>query len=124
MGSVLEDYNKEVVKRAAYSFFSRRSNSALPWGILTGIRPAKIAYRLLTETNSRQESYEILMDDYLVYPEKAELVLDVAVNEHHVMNGLDLAAGYSVYVYLPLWEHLPDGEPRVFEDPDNPGQYR
>jgi hypothetical protein len=26
--------------------------------------------------------------------------------------------------YLPLWEHLPDGEPRVFEDPDNPGQYR
>ena len=26
--------------------------------------------------------------------------------------------------YLPLWEHLPDGEPRVFEDPDNPGQFR
>lgn len=26
--------------------------------------------------------------------------------------------------YLPLWERVPDGEPRVFEDPDNPGQYR
>ena len=26
--------------------------------------------------------------------------------------------------YLPLWEHLPDGEPKVFEDPDNPGRYR
>lgn len=26
--------------------------------------------------------------------------------------------------YLPLWEHLPDGEPRVFEDPDNPGRKR
>ncbi|MBR1569581.1 MAG: hypothetical protein IJ651_02455 [Bacteroidales bacterium] len=26
--------------------------------------------------------------------------------------------------YLPLWEHMPDGEPRVFEDPDNPGKYR
>jgi arabinoxylan arabinofuranohydrolase len=26
--------------------------------------------------------------------------------------------------YLPLWEHEPDGEPRVFEDPDNPGKYR
>lgn len=26
--------------------------------------------------------------------------------------------------YLPLWEHLPDGEPRVFEDPDQPGKYR
>lgn len=26
--------------------------------------------------------------------------------------------------YLPLWEHVPDGEPKVFEDPDNPGKYR
>ena len=26
--------------------------------------------------------------------------------------------------YLPLWEHIPDGEPYVFEDPDQPGKYR
>ncbi|MCF0195375.1 MAG: family 43 glycosylhydrolase [Bacteroidaceae bacterium] len=26
--------------------------------------------------------------------------------------------------YLPLWEHIPDGEPYVFEDPDRPGRYR
>lgn len=26
--------------------------------------------------------------------------------------------------YLPLWEHVPDGEPRMFEDPDKPGNYR
>lgn len=26
--------------------------------------------------------------------------------------------------FLPLWEHIPDGEPYVFEDPDNPGQQR
>ncbi len=26
--------------------------------------------------------------------------------------------------YLPLWEHLPDGEPHVFEDPDHPGKFR
>ena len=23
--------------------------------------------------------------------------------------------------YMPLWEHIPDGEPYVFEDPDQPG---
>lgn len=36
------------------------------------------------------------------------------------------AATYPVTAnpYLPLWEHMPDGEPRVFEDPDNPGKYR
>jgi hypothetical protein len=26
--------------------------------------------------------------------------------------------------YLPMWEHIPDGEPYVFEDPDNPGRQR
>lgn len=33
-------------------------------------------------------------------------------------------ASYAYNPYLPLWEHIPDGEPYVFEDPDNPGQYR
>ena len=31
---------------------------------------------------------------------------------------------YGGNPYIPLWEHLPDGEPRVFEDPDQPGKYR
>ena len=26
--------------------------------------------------------------------------------------------------YLPLWEHIPDGEPYVFDDHDNPGKQR
>lgn len=42
--------------------------------------------------------------------------------------GVDAAGRYvhraAGNPYLPLWEHLPDGEPRVFEDPDNPGEYR
>ncbi|NPD91365.1 hypothetical protein [Xylanibacter muris] len=37
---------------------------------------------------------------------------------------LTFVTGKSQNPYLPLWEHLPDGEPRVFEDPDNPGKYR
>lgn len=31
---------------------------------------------------------------------------------------------YAANPYMPLWEHVPDGEPRVFEDPDFPGKYR
>ena len=26
--------------------------------------------------------------------------------------------------YLPMWEYIPDGEPYVFADPDNPGKKR
>ena len=44
-----------------------------------------------------------------------------------IMNALVCLACASANAqnpHLPLWEHLPDGEPRVFEDPDNPGKYR
>ena len=44
-----------------------------------------------------------------------------------LLSCLTLLAAVAVWgqnPYLPLWEHIPDGEPRVFEDPDNPGKYR
>ena len=37
---------------------------------------------------------------------------------------LGVTASNAQNPYLPLWEHVPDGEPRVFEDPDNPGKLR
>jgi hypothetical protein len=37
---------------------------------------------------------------------------------------LAVTAANAQNPYLPLWEHVPDGEPRVFEDPDNPGKFR
>ena len=33
-------------------------------------------------------------------------------------------AANAVNPYLPLWEHIPDGEPYLFDDPDNPGKKR
>ena len=40
------------------------------------------------------------------------------------MFNFQLSTIWAQNPYLPLWEHLPDGEPRVFEDPDNPGKLR
>lgn len=44
----------------------------------------------------------------------------------HASGGATAGMTFKTYgnPYLPLWEHVPDGEPRVFEDPDNPGKYR
>lgn len=33
-------------------------------------------------------------------------------------------AGSAANPYLPLWEYIPDGEPHIFDDPDNPGKQR
>ncbi|MBO4843045.1 MAG: hypothetical protein J5490_00480 [Bacteroidales bacterium] len=41
-----------------------------------------------------------------------------------LMASLSFVLANAQNPYLPLWEHIPDGEPRVFEDPDNPGHYR
>ncbi|MBQ0142309.1 MAG: hypothetical protein KBT06_05850, partial [Prevotellaceae bacterium] len=41
-----------------------------------------------------------------------------------VFSCLAVTATVAQNPYLPLWEHVPDGEPRVFEDPDNLGKLR
>ena len=40
-----------------------------------------------------------------------------------VVDGLSSVA-HAQNPYMPLWEFIPDGEPYVFEDPDQPGKYR
>ena len=50
----------------------------------------------------------------------AILALSCAKNVENVKSELTTVGN----PYLPLWEHIPDGEPYVFEDPDNPGKHR
>lgn len=49
-------------------------------------------------------------------------LLGIALTTLPLLTASDMCMAQNPY--LPLWEHLPDGEPRVFEDPDNPGKYR
>ena len=37
---------------------------------------------------------------------------------------LAASAASAMNPYLPLWEHIPDGEPYIFDDPDRPGEKR
>lgn len=41
-----------------------------------------------------------------------------------IMSSFPISTIMVANPYLPMWEHIPDGEPYVFEDPDNPGKYR
>lgn len=41
-----------------------------------------------------------------------------------VMSAIPVINASAANPFLPLWEKMPDSEPRVFEDPDNPGKYR
>ena len=55
-------------------------NADLPWGILTGVRPAKIVHRLLDHGEAPDSIQRYLQSHYGVSAGKASLLTEVAVN--------------------------------------------
>ena len=60
---------------------SKLFNYMPPWGILPGIRPAKIAEQLYREFGTKNAVKKVLKNDYLVSPKKAQLLTNVATRE-------------------------------------------
>ena len=53
-------------------------NKPLPWGTLMGIRPSKVAEKLLISGESAENVQEILKQKYFVLPDRAALCLETA----------------------------------------------
>ncbi len=71
------------------------------WGILVGIRPAKLALELLEAGKSPLSVRRILRRDYLVNPKKATLCIDVAQNEREILSGVGDDT-CSLYISIPF----------------------
>lgn len=81
-----------------FGVLSKVQDSPLsPWGVLTGIRPGKIAAKLLQE-HSHKETIEELQRRWLLSADKASLLTEC------VLNGQPLLAerGLSVYISVPF----------------------
>ncbi len=72
-----------------------------PWGILTGVRPAKVATELLEDGKAPEEAAEIISRDYFVTPVKARLAADVAKAESKLIND-GIRRECSVYIGIPF----------------------
>ena len=55
------------------------------WGILTGVRPAKLAITGLMDGKSKKEVRDFLTSEYLVSPKKASLVTEIASIENDLL---------------------------------------
>ena len=55
------------------------------WGILTGVRPAKLALRGLSSGETKTEVKSHMTKEYLVSPKKAALVTDIAATEKKII---------------------------------------
>lgn len=72
-----------------------------PWGILTGVRPAKVANRIIAEGNGILKTRRILRDEYFLNPKKAALVTSVAQAEMRLTKKLETNI-CSLYISIPF----------------------
>ncbi len=72
-----------------------------PWGILTGIRPAKVAMSLLYAGKGKVRAKKILRDEYFVNPQKAALAVSVASNEIKLLKKMQKKT-CSLYISIPF----------------------
>ncbi len=87
-----------LVKRSAYFALRPLSGMPAPWGILTGVRPAKLVRILLEEGNSEEDVRRILRETYLADEDKIDLAMSVAREEgKHPQNREDVC----VYIGIP-----------------------
>ena len=71
-----------------------------PWGIFTGIRPAKIAADSM-RSNSAEETRRILCDEYMFLPQKADICIKTAKNEMRLTDSL-VERSCSLYISVPF----------------------
>lgn len=56
---------KEIIKKAVFRFIQGITSKELPWGTLVGIRPSKIALKLLNEGKNHEYIINYFKDHYL-----------------------------------------------------------
>ncbi len=71
------------------------------WGMLTGVRPSKVATELLSQGISKTRVKKILNSEYFVIPKKAALATDVALCEQKII-GVPGKKDCSVYISIPF----------------------
>lgn len=71
------------------------------WGMLTGVRPSKVAREILERGVSKTRTKRILTGDYQATPKKAQLAIDVALREQQLI-GVPDPRDCSLYVSIPF----------------------
>ena len=87
------------VKLSIYELFKEEYKP--PWGILTGIRPAKIMSGMLSRGVNDEQAISHMCQEFLTFKEKAELCLEVAKAEREILDKSP-DNSYSLYIGIPF----------------------
>lgn len=92
--------DKDKLKRDIYQFLQKETGKSPKWGILTGIRPVKLAGEM-TDAEGREETLRKLKEDYLLHPEKSKLITDILDYQRRLL-GKPEKRSLSMYVGIPF----------------------
>lgn len=106
LSSVKSDQNvkeyKNHLKRELYKLLNELTNIQLPWGILTGVRPTKLALEPLLRGEDEENIKEHLRNEYLCSENKVDLSIDIAKRELELLQKIDYKNSYSIYIGIPF----------------------
>lgn len=91
---------RDQVKEAVFKYLKDRTGKELPWGILIGIRPTKIALDMMEQGLKEEEIISVFKEKSFVREDKAKLCIDVAKVEREMVNKDPKTV--SIYVGMPF----------------------
>ncbi len=94
-------YITNAIKKSVFYAAKKLSDMPTPWGISTGIRPAKGARLLFDKGVSEDNVKSHLKNEYLMEDSKASLAIEVAKKEAGILKSMDKNS-VSIYVGIPF----------------------
>ena len=93
---------KKIVTKMVYQFLSEKTGQEMAWGMLTGVRPTKLAMHQMENGMNEAQAKAFLQEVYCVSEKKAGLAVDIACREKALLSKLDYLNGFSLYVGIPF----------------------
>ena len=92
---------RRILQQSYYLAAVQLLPEAPPWGALSGVRPTKLATKVLLEGGREQDAERMLRDVYFVTPERRRLCLDAS---RHTLEAAQLLAPdeLSLYIGIPF----------------------
>ena len=92
---------QNTLKKSVFSACRKLSDMPAPWGISTGIRPAKTAREMLDLGFTDEKIIKYMQEEFWMSPQKALLSNEVAKKEKTLLDNR-LKNGVSLYVGIPF----------------------
>lgn len=90
---------KKFSKINFYEALSAHYNKTFEWGSLTGVRPTKVAYKLLEQGVNQVFLKEKLMQEYKISEDKAKLIVEIIKNQKCIIKNDNLI---DLYINIPI----------------------